>query len=104
MATFRQICEAIGRDFWDNKKSQELDDNAMRVIKRGLEIRAERSDGKTFWDDFMNVLGNNSEGASSLLEVSPDMIAKWSTKIRKALDKSHEDNEGDMIKTGESGN
>lgn len=77
----------------------------MSVIKRGLEIRPDRTDGNTFWDDFVTVLGNNSEGASKLLGVSRDVVSGWSSKIKAALDRVREENESDdtkknMIQTG----
>jgi len=108
VATFRKLCELAnqpGRDFWDHKKSDKshLDDQSMSVIHRGLEIRPDRTEGNTFWDDFVSVLGNNSEGASKLLGVSTDIIAGWSSRIKEGLAKTREDNEGEkkpMVKTG----
>lgn len=105
MVSFRMICEAMqpGRDFWDNRSSAgDLDDMAMSIIKRGLEIRPDRADGDTFWDDFINVISNNSESASRLLGVNSSVISKWTTRIRKAVDEVRDQNAGDdMVKTGD---
>jgi hypothetical protein len=95
-----------GRDFWDDKeKSVELNKEAMQVLQRGLEIRPDRLEGNTFWDDFISVLGNNSDGAANLLGVGRDVISKWSSLIRTGLKKIREDNasekkKNDMIQTG----
>lgn len=92
--TFRDLCEAI--ETWDGKKkTSHLDDKAMSVINRGLEVRPDRTEGNTFWDDFISVLGNNSEGASSLLGVSTDIIAGWSSKIKEALKRIRDENAPD---------
>lgn len=108
MASFHYVYESMtGRDSWDGKKSDsaDLDEKAMSVIQRGLEIRPDRAEGDTFWDDFIKVIGNNSDGASRLLGVSPDVILRWTSKIREAMKKVREDNDGsderaDMIQTG----
>lgn len=98
MASFQKLCEesrSNGRDFWDKgpKNDAELDERAKDIILRGLEIRPDRSDGETFWDDFMTVFGNNSEAASSLLGVSVSSISRWSHKIRKALEEVRKEND-----------
>jgi hypothetical protein len=112
MASFRQLYEMSrkpGRDFWDHRKDDvsSLDDQAMSIVLRGLEIRPDRTDGNTFWDDFINVISNNSEGASRLLGVNRDVIAGWSSKVRKAIDRVREENSSseeraNMIQTGDS--
>lgn len=82
-----------GKDFWypsdDSEGNQE-------IIKRGLEIRSDRKDGKTFWDDFMAVFGQNLDEAEKLLDVPRDKISQWNGRIRKVLVKvrSESDEEG----------
>jgi hypothetical protein len=108
MASFRTICEAMesGQDFWDKRKDDsDLDERAMAVILRGLEIRPDRTDGNTFWDDFVAVLANNSENASHLLGVKPDVISRWSSKIRQGIKITREKNASEedkkeMVPTG----
>jgi hypothetical protein len=86
-------------------KNPELDEQAMSMILRGLEIRPDRTDGNTFWDDFYAVIGNNSEGASHLFGVSSEVISGWSGKIKAAVKKVREENATDddkakMTQTG----
>lgn len=116
MATFRKLCEEMnsrkpGRDFWDKNKqdSVELDQQSMDVIKRGLEIRPDRTDGNTFWDDFISVIANNSDGSSRLLGVSSAIVSRWASKIKEAMDMVREQNaseedSGEMLNTGEEEN
>lgn len=109
MASLLRLWEQTkpGRDFWDNKKDlADLDEDAMQVVIRGLEIRPDRTDGNTFWDDFIAVLGNNSEGASHLLGVNRDVVAGWTSKIREALKRVRDENtapedQADMVQTGD---
>lgn len=100
-----------GRDFWDKNKqdSVELDQQSMDVIKRGLEIRPDRTDGNTFWDDFISVIANNSDGSSRLLGVSSAIVSRWASKIKEAMDMVREQNaseedSGEMLNTGEEEN
>ena len=110
MASFHELCERIkpGQDLWDHGKSApDLDEPAMSVIQRGLEIRPDRTDGKTFWDDFIEVIGNNGEGAAHLLGVNSEVISGWSGKIKKAMKKVREDNapndeKSQMTQTGDT--
>lgn len=92
MVSFWNIVEdaKIGQDFWDNKKAEDrsLSDSALNVISRGLELRPDAEDN--FWDDFVQVISNNSEDAAALLGVNRDIIASWSTKIDRALKKIKE--------------
>lgn len=107
MASFQSICESrsLGRDFWDVKRNaSEVDEKAKQVILRGLEIRPQREDGQTFWDDFISVISNNGENAAALLGVTSDVVSKWSSKIRDIVDKVRDENSSsersDMTQTG----
>ena len=109
MASFRAVCEAMrkpGQDFWDYKKEDtDMDEKSMSVILRGLEIRPDRSEGNTFWDDFISVFTNNSDAASKLLGIKPEVISRWASKIREGVKKAREENaaseeRADMIQTG----
>lgn len=110
MASFRTVCEAMrrpGQDFWDRGKddSSEIDEKSMSVILRGLEIRPDRTEGNTFWDDFISVFTNNSDGASKLLGIKPEVISGWAGKIREGVKRAREetaasDERADMIQTG----
>lgn len=97
-----QIENSIGNDTWTKDKKEDLSQNAVNLIKKGLDIRPDRSDGKTFWDDFINVLSNNSEDAADLLNVNRDVISSWSSKIREGIKKAEENNIGrtSLSKTG----
>ena len=101
MASLLQLFEqSAGRDFWDKKNASDsyLDQAAMQVISKGLEIRPDRTDGDTFWDDFIAVISNNSEGASKLLGVNRDSISKWTQRIREGLKRNKENNSSEISK------
>jgi len=92
MSSFYQLCENIKRDLWF-PPTEELEEDSLEVIQRGLEIRSDRSDGNTFWDDFISVIGNNTEATSKLLGVSPDRLARALQKIKSGLKKVRESND-----------
>jgi len=100
MASFYNLFEssqrnAAGKDFWFKPSS---DDEGSEIIQRGLEIRADRTDGNTFWDDFIGVFGQNTDEAAKLLGVPRDKVAKWPGKIRRLLDMVRQENESDEAK------
>ena len=92
-----------GNDFWFKPHAPEA---SLEIIQRGLEIRADRTDGNTFWDDFVAVFGQNTEEAAKLLDVPRDRIAHWPQKIRRLLDMIRDQNDNtdkkkaDMLPTG----
>lgn len=110
MASFYKLCEdaKVGRDFWTGGlKNNDPEGNpaSKQMVLRGLEIRPEREEGSTFWDDFISVMTGNAEGASKLLGVPQDTIAKWPQTIRELLNQVRDENaekeRSDMVKTGE---
>lgn len=109
MTSFYKLWEdaKVGRDFWTGglkNNDAESDPASKQMVLRGLEIRADREEGSTFWDDFISVMTGNSEGASKLLNVSQDTIAKWPQTIRELMKKVRDENaekeRSDIIKTG----
>jgi len=59
------------------------DDNlAVEAIKKGLDLRSNTKEGRTFWDDFMRVTGN-ANALGHLLGVDPIEISKWRGKVYK---------------------
>lgn len=112
--TFHRLWESSqGRDFWtggSKKPAPELDHASREMVQRGLEVRPDREDGKTFWDDFIDVMSQNSDAASRLLGVPVESVAKWPQTIRKLLSAIRQDNDSDepkkrdrseMIQTGD---
>ena len=99
MASFYSLFEGsqkeAGKDFWFSPTAH---DEGNEIIKKGLEIRPDRSDGNTFWDDFLAVFGQNTEQASKFLEIPRDKISKWSTKVKKLVDIIRAENESDEEK------
>ncbi len=85
MSSFFRLFEdsrSAGKDFWYPADDVE---GGQELIKRGLEIRTDRKDGKTFWDDFLAVFGQNLDEAERLLGVPRDKIAQWGGRVRKVL-------------------
>lgn len=62
------------------------DDNiAIEAIKKGLDLRSNTKEGKTFWDDFMRVTGN-AKALSYLLFGNGNHeieIMKWRNRVNK---------------------
>lgn len=100
--SFQKLWED-SRDNWYPAQTDEQGKNAMDVIHRGMEMRPDRADGATFWDDFMSIAGSNSQGLSDLLGVGQDVVNSWSGKIRKGLESAKnkpDDKKTKMLSTG----
>lgn len=106
MLSFHSLYESSQqpRDTWFKPKA----DPGYDIIKKGLEVRPDRTDGETFWDDFIAIFGQNSDEAAKLLDVSRDKVASWPGKIKKALDIARRETENEdpkkktMLPTGVS--
>jgi|LakMenEpi03Aug12_release.lakeMendotaPanAssembly.Ray.scaffolds.fasta_scaffold01099_36 hypothetical protein len=101
---FQRLWENIKNNhrYGEEVDDQEIDDQSISAIKTGIGIN------DTFWDDFIQLL-NNSEGLSSLLDISINDITSWRKKIESALKKVQlEDGEVEtkknkkLIKTGQT--
>jgi len=81
-----------------------LDDETRSFVERGLQIRPDRGEGDTFWDDFMLIFGNNMSAAASFLGVSVSCLSRWPGKIKSALEQIRKENKpkerSDMTHTG----
>lgn len=95
MSSFHKLYEELNhkRDLWFSHPGEDVGEESLALIQRGLEIRSDRTDGNTFWDDYITVFGNNPDAASKLLGVSPDRIAKSIKQIKEALKKIRESND-----------
>ena len=70
---------------WENmklgqEKEQPNEDKAMSAIRTGLGLRED------FWEDF-NLLVNNSDGLSALLDIPVEKISTWRKKVNDVLEK-----------------
>jgi hypothetical protein len=98
---------------WENMQSQEdsplnasgESSLSMQAIRSGLELRGESN--RTFWDDFLQ-LCNNGDGLSELLNVKPEQISLWSSRIRAMIEQVNreDDNQNaskkNVLPTGDS--
>lgn len=99
--SFFSLYESSRQDNWFKSD----DDGGFEVIQKGLELRSDRTDGNTFWDDFIAIFGQNTDEAAKLLGVPQDKVAKWPNKIKKLLTMVRQENDdykkkSHMIKTG----
>lgn len=108
MVSFCKLLEAMEK----NKQSPLMDSGEegeiLSVIRAGKDLRQE---GDTpFWDDFIMVC-NNTRGLADLLDVSPEKIRSWPSKIQEALTKlqTHDvqspntETDTEVIPTGQNG-
>jgi len=84
------------------------EDKSMIIVRKGNQLRKE--DDRPFWDDFIDLCGD-AQGLSTLLQVEPQKIMKWPSRIREVLEKlqAHEAESPDserrdkVIPTGDTG-
>lgn len=84
------------------------DSQVLTIVRAGQSLRKE--DESQFWDDFIS-LCSNASGLGELLQISPEKIRSWPSRIREALDKleKHDaespniDKDTTMIPTGQNG-
>ena len=109
MASFQQLYESLlMKDKTPPPKAHEDDNKKIAAIKIGLNTRSDNKDGKTFWDDFIQVCGD-AESLSHLLGVNKHIIAGWNKNVKKYLkvvkDEMEDDNKkskrNNMINTGD---
>lgn len=82
-----------------------IESKAMNAIRTGMNLRTKKECGN-FWEDFLTVL-NNRDGMAELLEVRPDQLSRWTSKIRDLLDKANKtdaesSDKKSIIPTGEA--
>lgn len=58
---------------------------AIRVVRTGASLRNNKDCG-SFWDDFISVC-NDAEGLSELLDVPPEKIGNWASRVKEMLEK-----------------
>lgn len=94
-----------GHDFWDRPSEDNEGSSSEEedMILRGLELRPDRSDGQTFWDDFIDLMSQNSSEAAELLGITSDVISRWPQKIRKIVEKVRKQNDGERKKQTATG-
>ena len=86
--------------FWkitENMSSQKPygEDEAVDVVRNGLNIRDD------FWDDFI-VLCGDSHAMSKLLDVPPEKISGWASKIQDLVTKINQSDGADTKKDDRS--
>jgi hypothetical protein len=96
MLTFLKLWELMQSQDDSPLNSSGESSNAMHAIRAGMNLQGENSN-RSFWDDFLK-LCNNTEGMSELLDVRPDQIAKWTTKIRNMVQQVENDDRNDIDK------
>jgi hypothetical protein len=82
-----------------------VESKAMQVVRSGLALR--NKGDQSFWQDFTRLCAN-ADGLADLLNVKPEIIASWASKIQQAIDavQKHDQQHGDsgsetLMPTGE---
>lgn len=102
------------RSLWEqmDKKtplmSSGIDSQALTAIRAGEGLHSE--DETSFWDEFITICSNR-EGLAELLDVSPDKVSSWPSRIKeyqddmkkKDIEDPHQPEETEMIPTGDTG-
>ena len=84
------------------------EDKSMVTVRKGNNLR--KDDDRPFWDDFIDLCGD-AQGLALLLQVEPQKVMKWPSRIREMLEKikEHEvenpnkDDRDEVIATGDNG-
>lgn len=85
-----------------------LDSQALTAVRAGETMHHE--DETSFWDEFVT-LCSNRQGLAELLDVSPDKVSNWPSRIKEYRDKLKKQNaegpssseEQEVVPTGDNG-
>lgn len=107
--SFAQLCEQMEKA----KRHTPLmdsgeEDKSIIIVRKGNNLRKE--DERSFWEDFIDLCGD-AQSLATLLQVEPQKVMKWPSRIRDMLEKlkAHEaENPGredrdEVIPTGDNG-
>lgn len=65
----------------DTSTVTSVDPKALEAIRNGLSVREDGS----FWEDFIKMA--NNDGLANLLDVRPEQVSQWGSKVKEAWDK-----------------
>jgi len=107
--SFAYLCEQMDKE----KRITPLmdsgeEDKSMMIVRKGNNMR--KDDDRPFWDDFID-LCSDAQSLSMLLQVEPQKVMKWPSRIREMLEKlkqheaenPHKDDRDEVIATGDNG-
>ena len=64
----------------------------LNFVKKGLELRPDGKGGRTFWEDFTDLVSANPDMASEFLGIPRDMISTLRPKIKSMVERITEEN------------
>lgn len=105
MLSFQQLLEQMQKS---PLMTSGDDSRVLTAVRVGKDMHKE---GDTpFWDEFIKLCGN-TDGLAELLDVSPQKISSWPSRIQKNLEKlqkhdaesPHHKEEEKLIPTGDNG-
>ena len=70
----------------------------LKFIRRGLELRPDNKGGRTFWDDFTDLISSNPDLASELLEIPREKVSKLRKEISNLVEKAKDEDRMDRGK------
>ncbi len=64
---------------------------AAQTVRAGLNLRGKDA-GSTFWDDFLQMC-NNSAGMGELLDVRPEQVGRWASRIGELVSRVNKEDD-----------
>lgn len=107
--SFAYLCHRMDEEKRQTPLMDSGEENkSIIVVRKGNQLRKEGE--RPFWDDFIDMCGD-AQGLSTLLQVEPQKIMKWPSRIREMLEKlkQHDaenpgaDDRDEVIPTGDNG-
>lgn len=101
------------RSLWEQMESSPLmtsgdDSRALNAVRAGKNLHSD--DDVPFWDEFITLCANR-DGLAELLDISPEKISSWPSRIKEQLEKLQKsdvsnpkaEEEKEVIPTGDNG-
>lgn len=111
MISFARLWEEMDRQKVDSPLMDSGEESkSMQCIRAGVALRSDED--SPFWEDFISLCANTA-GLADLLGVKEEVVARWASRVRDALEQvdkhdlqdgsSKEDEKDELVPTGDNG-